>query len=370
MAESQSQRKIQYGIHRWLESGKKSGFTELESETVTLCSVLGNRSDNQDRAIFLRVKFEETGKSPIAALVLCDGMGGMLRGGDCANLAISTFAASLVNNTASTLVDKLQVAVHDANHAVYRDFQGKGGCTLSAVACNNINERAAVNIGDSRIYSVFNTGTVKLSTVDDTLEKQLADLKLPSPPPEFRQLLQYIGMGEGLEPRQISLESNTDVKWFVITSDGSHDIPESIFESILTHAKTPSEVTSRLTEISQWLGGRDNATVGVLQIRNDLFLHSRNTDPSSLEIWGVPGKAEFFSIKPKQADTFRGEILLNAHILESEVDDGINTEDISMEGKPPRRKSKDSYKKNNPKNVSTENDKSTAQLNIELSSEN
>jgi PPM family protein phosphatase len=369
MAESQSQRKIQYGIHRWLESGKKSGFTELESEAVTLCSVLGNRSDNQDRAIFLRVKFEETGKSPIAALVLCDGMGGMIRGGDCANLAISTFAASLVNNNASTLVDKLQVAVHDANHAVYRDFQGKGGCTLSAVACNNLNEWAAVNIGDSRIYSVFNSGIVKLTTIDDTLEKQLADLKLPSPPPEFRQLIQYVGMGEGLEPRQINLELNPALKWFVITSDGSHDIPESVFESILIHAKTPSEVTSRLTEISQWLGGRDNATVGVLQIRSDLFLHSQNTNPSSLEIWGIPGKAEFFTIKSTQADASRGGILANAHMPQSEINDNIKAEDILMEGRPPR-KNKDSYKKKNSKNTSAENDKSTAQLNIELSSEN
>jgi hypothetical protein len=94
MAESQFYKQLQEGISRWLKFGEKSGFTELESATVVLSSVLGKRSENQDRAIFLRVKFEKSRKPSIAALVLCDGMGGMVNGGECANLAISTFAAS------------------------------------------------------------------------------------------------------------------------------------------------------------------------------------------------------------------------------------------------------------------------------------
>ena len=116
---------LQEGIARWLKSGEKTGFTDSVSETVVLSSVLGKRSENQDRTIFLRVKFDEPSKHSIAALVLCDGMGGMVSGGDCANLAISTFAASLVRSNATTLTEKLKVAVNSANQVVFENFQGK-----------------------------------------------------------------------------------------------------------------------------------------------------------------------------------------------------------------------------------------------------
>ncbi|MGA1409698.1 MAG: hypothetical protein ACO37W_08190 [Prochlorotrichaceae cyanobacterium] len=104
MKVSQFQEQLQQGIARWLTSGEKNGLTSLATETVVLSSILGKRSENQDRTIFFRVKFDEPSKPSIAALVLCDGMGGMVNGGDCANLAISTFAASLINSNASSAV--------------------------------------------------------------------------------------------------------------------------------------------------------------------------------------------------------------------------------------------------------------------------
>ncbi|MFN5763692.1 MAG: hypothetical protein ACK470_04640, partial [Pseudanabaena sp.] len=83
MEKSWFQIQLQERISRWLKSGKKSGTTqleELEVETVVLSSVLGKRSENQDRTIFLRAKFDEPNRASIATLILCDGMGGMSSG--------------------------------------------------------------------------------------------------------------------------------------------------------------------------------------------------------------------------------------------------------------------------------------------------
>lgn len=378
MEGSQFQEQLHERIARWLKSGEKTGFTDSASETVVLSSVLGKRPENQDRTIFLRVKFDEPSKPSIAALVLCDGMGGMVSGGDCANLAISTFAASLVQSNPATLTEKLKVAVNSANQAVYENFQGKGGATLSAIVCNETNEWAAVNVGDSRIYRVLSKGTVEQLSIDDTLEEQLADLNLPSPPPEFRQLLQYVGMGKGIEPRHIELQISPDIKWLLITSDGAHGISKDVFQALVVHAENPKEVVHRLTELSDWLGGKDNSTVAILRAGAELFERSKESALSSLEIWGIPGKVEFFTIK-----SFRTDISLNGTLPHTEVnaseaeEKSKKTAFLNTKKQPPKKnrnniqktdsKDENSSKPNNGKELV---DKPVPQLNIEFSEEN
>lgn len=378
MEGSQFQEQLQEGIARWLKSGEKSGFTGLDSETFVLSSVLGKRSENQDRTIFLRVKFDDPSKPSIVALVLCDGMGGMISGGDCANLAISTFAASLVTSKAVTLTEQLKVAVNSANQVVHKDFQGRGGATLSAVACNDRNEWAAVNVGDSRIYRVLNSGIVEQLTSDDTLEEQLADLNLPSPPPEFRQLLQYVGMGEGIEPRYIELPISPDIKWFLMTSDGAHGISKDVFQALVVHAESPKEVVHRLTEFSEWLGGKDNSTVAVLSVGTNLFERSKESAFSSLEIWSISGKAEFFSMKSFRTAAPPNRTLPTIESGVSVVEKTPKPENILQPKKPQKKKNHDNAQKTDSKGVNGSKpnngrehaDKPVPQLNIEFSEEN
>ena len=374
MEGSTFQEKLKEAIAGWLKSGEKSGFTCSDSDLVVLSSVLGKRSENQDRTLFLRVKFDEPTKRSIAALVLCDGMGGMVSGGDCANLAISTFAVSLVHSNEVNLSKRLKVAVNSANQAVYEDFQGRGGATLSAIACNEVSEWAAVNVGDSRIYRVLDSGMVEQLTIDDTLEKQLADLNLPSPPPEFRQLLQYVGMGEGIEPRHIELKISSDIRWFLITSDGAHGISQDVFQALVHYAKSPKEVVHRLSKLSEWLGGKDNSTVAVLSVGTNLFERSKESAFSSLEIWSIPGKAEFFSPKSFQTDAPQNRTL-------SPIQKNVSKrEETSPRAKKPRnnKKNLDNAQKadlqgvngSKPNNGREPPEKPIPQLNIEFVEEN
>lgn len=351
---SQFQEQLRESIARWLESGKNSGHIASDSATVAMGSILGKRSENQDRTIFLRVKFDEPDKSSIAALVLCDGMGGMISGGDCASVAVSTFAASLIKSTTSVLFDSLREAAISADQAVYERFRGRGGATLSAVACNDRGRWSGVNVGDSRIYGVLEDGSIRQFTIDDTLENQLADLKLPSPPPEFRQLLQYVGMGAGIEPRKVDFESVPQTKWFLVTSDGAHSVPQHIFRSLISNANSPEEVVHRLTKLSEWLGGKDNSTVSVLTVGEELFLRDGSSAPSSLEIWGIPGKVEFLSIKPIRSDLFRDKAAHTREIANTfvqTVNKGTEQSQIKAADKPSAKKKR----KSSSKKVSVEN---------------
>ncbi|ANV83660.1 hypothetical protein AWQ21_04245 [Picosynechococcus sp. PCC 7003] len=286
---------VQDAISRWLSSGNKCGLTTVDRGHVVLGSVLGNRQENQDRTLFFQVRFEDNRKPPMFALVLCDGMGGMQEGGDCANLAISSFTATLIHSNEKSLSQKLSAAVDIANKTVYKHFQGKGGSTLSSIACQN-HEWAIVNVGDSRIYAVYDEKPIEQLTTDDTLEEQLAELRLKAPPPEFRQLLQFVGMGDGIEPTT-SIVRTENLKFILLTSDGAHSIPQKVFQEIIQNAKSITEIVDRLTRISVWLGGKDNATISAISI-NSLSnqLNSKKED-SRLEVWSLPGKTDFFTIK-------------------------------------------------------------------------
>lgn len=373
MAGSQFQKQLEEGISKWLNSGEKSGLIEVESDKVVLSSTLGKRAENQDRAIFLRVRFDESRKPPIAVLVLCDGMGGMVSGGDCATLAISTFATSIVHNNKPTLKEKLEIGVLAANQAVYNTFQGQGGATLSAVVYNNLNEWAAINVGDSRIYCLLDNGILKQLTVDDTLEQQLVNMNLSSPQPEFRQLLQYIGMGEGIQPRHIPLESTADIRCFLITSDGSHSIHEDVFKRLVSYSKTPIEIVERLTELSEWLGGKDNSTAAVLAVGKDLFSSNQESNFSSLEIWGIPGKAEFFSIKP-----ISSEVVTNQFKTSDEDTNNPSKSNEKPIKEKPKKNNKAIHKQRESKEANSSKiydekskvDQTVPQLNIDFSEDN
>jgi serine/threonine protein phosphatase PrpC len=362
--------KLKNELYQWLKQGEATGFIDIQSTTVALSSVLGKRTENQDRVAFLRIHFETSNKPSIAALVLCDGMGGMVDGGDCATLAISEFIVTLVHNNASKLSDKLRTAAMYANDAVYAKFQGNGGSTLSAVACNEQNEWAAVNVGDSRIYQMLENGKIEQITVDDTLEKQLADMNLASPPPEFRQLLQFVGMGEEMELRHIQLKPISEVKWFVITSDGAHSIPDSMFQSLIYYSEQPKEAATRLTQLSEWLGGKDNSTVAILNTADTLFNKSKGSTMSDLEVWGISGQVNFFmnssTMKNSQNSTLTRKAAQNGESVQQEESQPYKEDPRKKSAtRTEKRKVKNPHKKDHKNGL----DKPAPQLNIEFSEE-
>lgn len=291
--------RLQKKLFQWLKLNQESKVVEVDGTGISLGSAVGLvRKENQDRVLFLRVKLDRPPKQYFSAAILCDGMGGMTRGGYCANLALSVFATSLIRSEESDYAKKLKTAAHDANDSVFREFSGDGGTTLSAVICNDTQDCWAINVGDSRIYQMLVDGKIEQLSVDDTIEGQLKALNRheKAQPPEFRQLVQYVGLGKELEPHHIQLKPLNETRLILLTSDGVHNMPQETFKQLIVNAQNSAKIVERLIEHSEWIGGNDNATVIAISTSKGFGVSETDDFVSgTVEIWGTGGKVEIWT---------------------------------------------------------------------------
>lgn len=243
-------------------------MTSLFGIDAAIGTTIGlTREENQDRSIVVQAKSPDGINCVLIAVA--DGMGGMVSGSDCARRALADFVCSFILNT-SPLVERLKTSVLNANSNVYSEYGGRGGATLSAIACIDNGEIAFANVGDSRIYS-FDSSGMELLTEDDTLAAHVARLKQREPDADqftpdldedfiVNQLVQYIGIGSAIEPHVVSLSADSG-KGFILSTDGVHRLPHSIVQQITHSARSARDVVSRLLTVADWTGGIDNATV-------------------------------------------------------------------------------------------------------------
>ncbi len=259
------------------------------------------RKDNQDRAVVVRATFTRSPERNFAVAALCDGIGGMSRGGDAAALALSTFAASLVRSKHLFGDARLSSSVEAADAAVFQEMLGNGGATLSAVLLDERGGLTAVNVGDSRIYEVKRGHKLVQLTTDDTLAAQIQRANINpndntvTDRPELRQLVQYVGMGKGIQPHILRLSPRNELEYVVITSDGAHSAHRETLNEALGAAGSSEEIVDRLLILAQWLGGKDNATVVAIKVEHkDTSLTELIPGGPVVEVWSPFGKVEFW----------------------------------------------------------------------------
>jgi len=281
---------FQEHIYNWLSRKElPTSVQKISNLPIALGSDVGLvRKENQDRVACARIL---NNQCPIFISVVCDGMGGMTDGSACAALAISTFINSLSENRAPNIESKLKSAIKQANDTVYKIFKGEGGSTLSAFAIQGTGTIVGVNVGDSRIYIIQNGKLCQLSK-DDTLAGQMPSAN------EFNyrhnELLQYIGMGEGIEPNLITFPPLESISNILLTSDGLHRIGNFSMESVVKNSPAEGASIARLLSISKWFGGVDNASIILASELNSLIPESQMEQGQIFEIWdNVSGLALF-----------------------------------------------------------------------------
>jgi len=289
--------KITKGITGWLlRPIPSTGARRVASTSVALSTDVGTqRKENQDRAIagFIHIDDE-----PVLVLALADGMGGMAQGSRCAAIALAAFLAELATTAKSPITTRLTKAAHYADFCVHNEQHGNGGSTLSAVIIIRGQNPVTLNVGDSRIYSFFNSSILRL-TKDDTIEEQFKDIigsKIAES--ERHSLLQYIGMGSDLEPHVETIESLSDD--FLITSDGVNFCGDENLLKIKKNSE-PGTFVKRTTELSKWLGSNDNVTALVVDGISDTHERlTQTTEKNSIVIWDCFG--ERTEVIPEKTD--------------------------------------------------------------------
>jgi len=247
------------------------------------------RTENQDRIAVMRVNAISGGCKPFVAIALADGMGGMKDGAGCAIKAISSFFHALVHNRNLSSQERIELAVYNANSAVNEFSGGYGGSTLSAVLISPNETPLLANIGDSRIYAISVQGIEKnvlRLTIDDSLEESVGGYG--------RDLLQFVGMGDGLKPH-ISLLSKKAEK-ILITTDGVHFINQNTLYDILLNAPESKQIADRLSAVVRWCGAPDNASMAIFDLP-ELSKSLKLDGESGIEIWDPFGALHLIWLK-------------------------------------------------------------------------
>jgi PPM family protein phosphatase len=230
-----------------------------QGQRFALATTQGNvRERNEDRAAVVRVT-DSSGGQPWLLYIVCDGMGGMADGAKAAEIALSTFVSAALEGRLGSTDQNLASAATAANRAVYAQFRGGGGATLSAVGWDSLN-LVTVNVGDSRIWALEKSGRCVQWTRDDSIAAQLEAQGVDGAIDARRDLLQFVGVGDDFSPH-VDTREFSEIRSIAITTDGAHDAPNSVFYRIFHHSRAPRETVTRLIQLSLWSGGLDNATV-------------------------------------------------------------------------------------------------------------
>ena len=263
------QSQLQSRLYHWLmRKTTPSAVRRVGELPIGIGSDIGNsRNENQDRLAVLKVQLESNQSFVVVAL--CDGMGGMAEGSACASQALASFFISCLIHRHLSPSNRLSIAAHNSNKVVHALYKGRGGATLSAILVDSSNEITGVNIGDSRIYSSREFRLEQI-TVDDTMAglRPNAINGIHS----RNELLQYIGMGDGIEPHILSIPMTQDL--IVLTSDGTHYFDQGVMQMLILNAKEPALAVRRLIEVAKWCGSRDNASaaaISPLALQKQLF---------------------------------------------------------------------------------------------------
>jgi len=238
------------------------GVHSLCDLPITISTDIGLvRKENQDRVAVMRVSNTSTNKAFVVA-ALADGMGGMIDGSECASRTLACFFNSMIAYRKEIPAKRLELAARDANSFVYDFAKGKGGATLSAIVIQAGNLPVVLNIGDSRIYAtesgITNHFDLIRLTTDDTLEEAVGGTG--------RELLQFVGMGDGISPHVKDVPSG--ILRFFISSDGVHFIPQVKLKDVLTSNRNRRLETdvNKLNKYVRQDGAPDNASMILLSL--------------------------------------------------------------------------------------------------------
>ncbi len=244
-------------LRRFLASGGPGRTVFDAGDGIVLGTSVGAvRKINEDRAIVIRARYARTPERDFLLAVLSDGMGGMVSGEDAAILAISTFTTRAIRGRRLLSDQRLAMAALAANEAVHQLLKGRGGATLSAVLVGPQLGMTGVNVGDSRIYNITEDGSVEQLSRDDTLGEYLKgpDIGID----DTGSLIQFIGLGNDLEPHVIPIQTRNINTRFLLTSDGIHG-NHSMLPVVEREAHATGLIDKLLT-LADLTGGRDNAT--------------------------------------------------------------------------------------------------------------
>jgi protein phosphatase len=225
--------------------------------------------------------------------IVADGMGGHNAGEVASALAVSTVRSGARMGIRSA--DQFRELVQQANTAIYTaslddSTQSGMGTTLTAVAVIPGEEPRILiaNVGDSRTY-LYRSGALTRLSVDHSYVQELVNEGIITPEearvhPRRNIVTRAMGIDRSVQVDVFSHLVRTGDR-LVLCSDGLVDeVADIDIAQVLTEHSDPQDTAEALVLVANANGGRDNTTVIVLDILDDIsapivFEEPDNTQP-------------------------------------------------------------------------------------------
>jgi protein phosphatase len=211
--------------------------------------------------------------------IVADGMGGHNAGEVASALAVSTVRSGA--RMGIRTADQFRELVQQANTAIYTaslddSTQSGMGTTLTAAAIVPGEEPRILvaNVGDSRTY-LFRSGALTRLSIDHSYVQELVNEGIITPEearvhPRRNIVTRAMGIDRSVQVDVFSHLVRTGDR-LVLCSDGLVDeVPDTDIARVLTEHTDPQETAEVLVMVANANGGRDNTTVIVLDILDDI----------------------------------------------------------------------------------------------------
>lgn len=268
---------------------------------VLLATAKNGREENQDRVIYAELQTNQPDRR-FALAAIFDGIGGMIDGGKCANMAIVSILSQLLTIQRTKGRIAIIEAMNAANAKLWSKYKGRGGTTFAGLFFES-KRQTALNTGDSRVYSYNVSRGLSRHSVDDKLGNQLAKMagleSIDINPEIADRLGQYLGMQGPIRPNIFPIKrtsTQTESSRFLLTTDGIHSISDCNIENILRGFTDPRSTATSLLEAGR-SASSDNGTVAILD--SPTFEPSPDPNFECIRIWSTEGCFSFSFQTPK-----------------------------------------------------------------------
>jgi serine/threonine protein phosphatase PrpC len=261
---------------------KRFGLEPSQLLASCALSVGRQRQHNEDAIFAMTTTLASNGKQfPFGLYIVADGMGGHQHGEIASETAVLRTVESInkrlyshIYSTNSHLPDEplrdiLYNSVQDAHNAILRHAPG-GGTTLTCLVIID-KQMAIAHVGDSRVYAINLSGSMKALTRDHSLVRRLEELgQLTSEEaafhPQRNVLYRALGQGEPFEPEVITAPT-PESGYLLVCSDGLWGVvQEELLGNITKNSTNLYQACQEMVDAANEAGGPDNISVILIRL--------------------------------------------------------------------------------------------------------
>jgi len=292
------------------------------------------------------------GEEALVLAVVADGMGGAAAGEEASRIAVETVQQRMTNGTykkpgdygtmdSYALAEKLENLVREANNNILSrakakpEYQGMG--TTMTVVFARYTDVIVAHVGDSRAYMVDgHDGSISQITTDHSFVQALIDAGyIKREEAEGHPMSNVLYRALGQTP-DVDIDLIEDVQMhigdrLVMCSDGLtlHVKPNEIAQLALSDPD-PSVISSKLIDLANSRGGRDNISVIVIVVEGDASsLHDQTLDMSTDE---DDTTLSYRTLPPPTTASTRPSSLLSLPDVHSSISRYLHMTSVMLQG--------------------------------------